>query len=120
MAKIVIEVRNVGDTRSWKEEYECFTNPSEWAESLIRKFNATIRQNEKPREVVSVVVLDESQGTTEHQWHKINLITIVRGSKVYDRMECTKCGITGKRFGLGGIIRDSKYKAKKYEKCNSK
>lgn len=85
---------------------------------MIDNFNKTLRQGERTRELVGVEVLDEPTGLGKHEWSKTNLVTVVRGSQMYDKMRCDNCGITGKRFGLGGVTRDSKYKAKKYEKCN--
>ena len=39
---------------------------------------------------------------------------------MYDGMYCVRCGITGKRFGLGSHIKiDSKYKKKAFLKCNT-
>lgn len=121
MPKIEIEVKRVGSSTSWKEEYVIDgDNPYEWAKNTIDNFNATLNPHESPRELVGVEVLDKSEKNNKHSWTKTNLITIVRGSSVYDTMKCEKCGITGKRHGLGqdGVIPDSKYRYKKYEKCN--
>lgn len=118
MPRIEIEVRNVGSDTTWREQYDCSDDPQKWAKELIDRFNATLQPMEKPRELVGVEVLDEAIGSGKHVWRKENLMTIVRGSRSYDKMRCEKCGITGKRFGLGqGVIRDRKYQAKKYEKC---
>ena len=34
----------------------------------------------------------------DHQWDKASLVTEVGG---YDRMVCTRCGATGKRYAVG-------------------
>lgn len=120
LPKIEIEVKKVGHESTWKEEYVIDNNitPLEWAEKTIEKFNATLYPGESPRELVGVQVLNEIDKPNEHKWVKTNLFTIVRGSNVYDTMECEHCRITGKRRGLGSeVARDSKYKAKKYENC---
>lgn len=120
MPKIIMKVKNVGSDTGWEEEYDCPSEPYEWAKGLVDNFNATLRHGESMRELVGVEVLSEnSKPVRDHKWGKTNLITIVRGSKVYDTMECVHCGITGKRYGVGSVLRDSKYKAKKYEKCNT-
>jgi hypothetical protein len=121
MPKIEIEVKQVGSNTTWKEEYVINdSDPIEWAKNTIDKFNSTLNPHESPRELVGVEVLDELEKNNQHNWSKTNLITIVRGSSVYDTMKCEKCGISGKRYGLDGwVIRDSKYKAKKYDKCNN-
>lgn len=120
MPRIEIKVRHLGEDETWKEQYDCTDDPQVWAKKLIDNFNATLHSGEKPRELVDVVVLDDASDLAgEHVWRKENLVTIVRGSRSYDKMRCEKCGITGKRFGLGqGVIRDRKYQAKKYEKCH--
>ncbi|MNO15499.1 hypothetical protein D3C76_51650 [compost metagenome] len=118
MATIEIEVRNIGTNRSWKESYDCSHNdPEEWDKNLIDHFNATLHPGERARELVGVEILDGSEAIKNHVWRKVNAITIVRGGQSYDKVRCELCGITGKRFGLSGITRDSKYKAKKYIKC---
>ncbi len=53
-----------------------------------------------------------------HSWEKTNLATIIQGGRVYDKMKCTVCGITGKRHGVEqSINRDSKFKPKVYDDC---
>lgn len=120
MPKIEIEVKKVGHKETWTEEYVIDNNINhvEWAERTIENFNATLHHGESPRELVGVQVLNETDKPNKHKWVKTNLMTIVRGSNFYDTMKCEICNITGKRHGLGSEIkRDSKYKAKKYEKC---
>jgi hypothetical protein len=39
-----------------------------------------------------------------HKFEKNNLITIVRGKRVYDKMKCTICGLEGTRQGLSDIV----------------
>ncbi len=115
MAKIEIEVKQIGGLSTWKETYNCEGDPQQFADNLIARFNATLREQETPREVVGVNVLDENEN--EHKWKKVNSFTIIRAGRVYDKYECERCGITSKRKGVGVHVRDSKYKAKKYEKC---
>ncbi|MEO5914823.1 MAG: hypothetical protein ABIS50_11360 [Luteolibacter sp.] len=73
--KIIIQIRNVGDTPTWEETYDSWraTNPSQlemknpgrlnlktegqanlWAEELIEAFNASRRRREKARQIVSI------------------------------------------------------------------
>ncbi|GKS14760.1 hypothetical protein YDYSY3_57600 [Paenibacillus chitinolyticus] len=117
MPKIEIEVCQVGSTSTWKEKYDFHEgDPQAWAQAMLDRFNSTLRPGENPRELVSVEVLPEE--SQEHIWRKENVYTIVRGSQVYDKMRCERCGVTGKRHGLvSGVKRDSEYRAKKYEKC---
>ncbi|MCY9738144.1 hypothetical protein M5X17_31115 [Paenibacillus alvei] len=121
MPKILMKVKKIGSDVVWNEEYDnCPAEPYVWAKAIIDNFNATLREGEALRELVDVVVLNEDT-VIEHEWEKTNLFTIVRGTKNYDTMQCKCCGVTGKRFGLSDVVtRDSKYKAKKYDKCNRK
>lgn len=53
--KFKILVRN--SRGEWWEEYEKKTdNPQAWAEETIRTFNGTLRDGERPRELVKVEV----------------------------------------------------------------
>lgn len=119
MAKIEIEVKNVGGSSTWREEYNCEGDPQKYADNLIAGFNATLREYDSPREVVGVKVIDASNTENTHNWRKVNLVTISHAGRQYDKYECETCGITSKRYGIGAIVRDSKYKAKKYDKCRT-
>jgi hypothetical protein len=46
----------------------------------------------------------------KHVWEKTNLVTVMKGRVSYDTYQCERCGMTGKRFGLGrdNITPDSK------------
>ena len=115
MPQFRVKVRNIGGTETWEEPYDKdVPDVRAWANATIEQFNAHLRHGETPREVVDVIIDGESR---THNWEKTNLVTIVRGSRLYDTCRCTKCGITGKRFGLGSPIRDLKYKAAKYATC---
>jgi hypothetical protein len=105
-------------SEQWEEEYEVdASNPEEQGKHIIKTFNATLKPGEKPRKYIACRVVGES---TEHDWEKLTdgMSVSFRGSCV-DMYRCNKCGITGKRYGLGSqIVRDSKYKANKYKLCN--
>lgn len=72
---------------------------------------------EESRELMDVIIIDESAKPKELDWHKTNLVTVIGRSGIYDEMKCSVCGITGKRHGLGDVTRDNKYKAKVYGDC---
>ena len=100
------------------EEYDKpgIADPNVWARDTIARFNATLRPKELPRRLIEVRI----GGVSElHQWEKHSVATIMDHLGTYDTMRCRHCGITGKRFGLSGAIRrDSKFRAKKYAKCD--
>ena len=103
----------------WWEYFdkEC-CDPIVWATDCISRFNDTLRPGELPRELVEVDILD-SANVPEHKWEKLTagMSIMFRGSCV-DLMRCSRCGVTGKRYGLGSSVkRDSVFRAKKYEKC---
>lgn len=120
--KIKMTIKRINSDYTWEEEYniEAGMEPREFAENLIDNFNNTLRPNETARELIGVMVIDEnSEVIRNHKWEKQNLVTIIKGGSSYDIMECSVCGITGKRYGLGGVVkRDSKYNANCYNTCD--
>jgi len=107
---------------TWDEEFEYDSpvkNPREYMITMLANFNSGLRPREKPRSLVRVVVVSES-GLGAHDWEKTNLVTCGKvGRGTWDTARCRRCGVTGKRFGLGSAPeRDRKYKAKKYQDCN--
>lgn len=54
---------------------------------------------------------------SNHHWVKKNLVTIQRGKKHWDELECEKCGIKGKMYNLTEIEIPSKYNKKKVDNC---
>lgn len=119
--KIKMEVKNLNTDYTWKETYDIESNidPKLYAEQLIANFNATLRPNESPRELVGVEIIESnSEVIHQHDWSKQNLATLKNRNGYYDAMKCSRCGVTGKRYGIGsGVVRDSKYKAKCYGTC---
>lgn len=125
MAKIRITVRNVNRGDSWTEDFDKagigdngnLMQAEDWAFQLIQSFNRTCRPGESERVLLKTEVVGIS---TEHDWFKRTdgMSTSFRG-RMADIMECSKCGITGKRFGLGhaGIKRDAKYRSRRYSFC---
>lgn len=105
---------------NWFEEYDVTCEDAKkYAEGLIEVFNYTLRPGEKARKLLEVTVIDY-ESIEKHDWRKTNLITIMNGPICYDKQKCTRCGITGKRYGLSGdVIQDSKYKAKVYIRCDT-
>ena len=118
--KFKIEVETV-DGQKWWEGYDVdTTNPQEWAEGTIAMFNGTLRPGEQSRTLLQVKTLEEDNGKF-HQWTKLatGMSQSFRG-QVIDKMYCTECGVTGKRFGLCPEVKiDSKYKKKIYQRCDT-
>lgn len=108
-------------SEDWWETYtKLIDDPHEWAKEITDQFNRTLRPKEQPRELIEVIIEDDANDEL-HDWFKRTdgMSVVFRGSFV-DIMECRKCGITGKRFGIGAIIKiDSKYKKKVFQKCNT-
>lgn len=123
MKEITMKTKIIDMEYVFEESYEIDNDvePQEYAQGLIDRFNATLRPDETPRELVTVIVTKENvKGKQEHKWEKQNLVTIKRAGRMYDVYRCNCCGITGKRYGIGGdVTRDSKYKADKYQYCQN-
>lgn len=122
--KVKIKTRDIDCDKGRWEEYEWDDvhdeeSAREKAQQLVDSFNRTLREGEVER-VLEEVELIEGQryAVHEHQWDKTSLVTEAGG---YDRMKCEKCGITGKRYGVGqdGITRDDKYKKEVYARCDT-
>jgi len=100
---------------AWEETMDC-QDPV----AVVNRYNATLRPYEIPRVLLCSEVIGES---TKHEWEKTNLVTIMNKSGVgsYDTMRCIKCGITGKRHGLGqrGVERDIQYSGDRYKECHA-
>lgn len=120
MPKIEMTVRN---TRTGNLTVETYTitqeDPRKWAEETIDSFNRTLRTGEAPRELVDVCALDTTEHYYPHEWSKKSIVTVVKGgTRPHDVYRCSRCGITGKRFGLDETIqRDYRYRNAKYEQC---
>jgi hypothetical protein len=121
------------DSRAFWEEFDKpgvtdQASAQEAAEKLVENFNNTLRDGECARRLLKVVFLGrEGEGYArklpreeheEHDWRKSSLIT-ERGG--FDRMKCSKCEITGRRYGVGtgGIQREAPYKAKGFAHCDT-
>jgi len=91
-----------------------------WAEDLIDWFNEHENQlpQGRPRTLAKVEPLSENPHA--HDWHKTSLVAMMTPSGViHDTYKCERCGITGKRYGTGYVIRDSKYRHKCYSRCDT-
>ena len=122
--KFRIRTKKVGtsDDTAWWETYEKDTqDPTQWGKDIIDYFNSTLHPGESARVFIEAEIIDEETGDPEHSWNKTNSVTIVKGSTNYDTVKCSRCGVTGKRYGLGrGTINfDRKFKPKVYERCDT-
>jgi hypothetical protein len=109
----------------WWETYEREGDGLKGAEdaatSIILYFNNTLKPGESPRSLLAVELLDEDP--REHKWFKVTAMTQHRniglGSQIYDKMQCERCGVTGKRFNLNAKpTLDSQYRAAYWKRCD--
>ncbi len=118
--RMVVRYAN-GSGKPWNEDEDRpqirdLAHAETWAKSTVAMFNRTLRPNELARTLVRVEAL--SAESAAHDWQKTNLVTVQHGRSLYDTYRCTECGITGKRYGLGGeILRDSQFKSRGYADC---
>lgn len=105
---IVAELQEVPKLRS-------YLDAARHARGLLDRFNSHLRPGERRRNLHSVRVLpsrlDECDGV--HDWEKSCLVTQSDGGRMYDTMQCTVCGVTGKRYGLGGYVTPDPVKTKR-------
>lgn len=119
--KFTIRVRS-GSGNEWNEDYTARTdNPEQWGRDIVAFWNRTLRPHETPREFVSVTVHGEVP-PPEHDWFKVTAMTQQRGDngRPFDKMQCERCGVTGKRFGISATVNlDSVWRAKVYRQCDT-
>jgi hypothetical protein len=90
------------DSKAWAEDYnKLVDDPIEWCRETLEHFNSTRSLGELPRVFVRVEIKDNNV-PLRHEWHKTNLVTIMRRKDNYDTYCCLVCGITAKRHGVGG------------------
>lgn len=118
--KFRIKIANKGEEKNWRwEEYdEDVSDPEEWAKETLEVFNSSLRPFEKERVLLGVELIDE-MSVRAHTWNKTNLMTLHVRGQYFDTVECTRCGITGKRHGVGDVKVDSKFKSKVYARCDT-
>lgn len=104
----------------WWEEYDKETvDADEWGRSIIDFFNSTLRPTEKPRSFLGSEVIDADNGKF-HDWVKqLNGMSVPFRGSIVDIFKCSRCGMTGKRYGTGDITPDSKFKAKVFRRCDT-
>ena len=102
-----IKVKN--EIHEWWKEYDRpfvtdLKSAKKWASDTVAFFNCTLRPGEKRRKVLEVCLTtddakaDSAYKPLQHEWEKVSLVTEAGG---YDRMRCSRCGVEGKRYGLG-------------------
>jgi len=115
--EMTVKVLRTGEEHLEENHIDDSADPEVYAQSLIDGFNRTLRSHESVRELLGVRIIDGSNAHT-HDWAKQNLITVINNRGNYDVMKCSRCGITGKRFGIGhGVTVDHAYKTKVYGTC---
>jgi len=101
-----------GELHWWEESWlDC--SPKE----MVQEFNTTLHPGERARKLIDYEILEGEN--KPHSWKKTNLVTQIKNGLQFDSYRCDICGVTGKRYGLGGYITlDTKYKKQIY--CKSK
>jgi len=87
--------------------------PEQCAERIVQHFNDTLYPGEKARTVTGVRLAPDAQVTIEHNWYKLNNVTIMKPGP-HDQYRCLKCHAMGKRFTLDGDVQvDYRHRSKK-------
>lgn len=53
-----------------------------------------------------------------HNFEKVNLMTLSDSKSTYDQMQCTRCGIKGKRRSLGFVEVDGRHSEELIQHCD--
>lgn len=117
--KFIILIKEPKTGRMWWEDYNnSIEDPRDWSIKTLAHFNNTLRPHEKKRDFKRIIIQD----TTHHYEHYFTKTSLVTESGGFDKMKCNHCGITGKRYGIGGgTTIDPKWKKnKKYINCINK
>lgn len=99
-------------------------DPEKWCKDIIEWFNSTLRPHERKRVFVRCEVIGEVP-PAEHRWFKTTAMTKImvgsaRHGSSYDAMECERCGVTGKRYGIGSFVKiDSKWRKPAFKQCDT-
>jgi len=118
--KFKIKVKHKGGDEWWEEYDEKVEDAHIWARDIIKRFNETLRPYEPPRELLRVEIIDDNNKKF-HNWIKrtYGMSVKFRGATV-DLMYCSRCGITGKRYGFYSNVKiDSKFRKKAYKECHT-
>lgn len=120
--RIRVHVSHKDGGEPWTEEYdlEDSVDPEEWARETVERFNETLRPHEKLRKVLRVEKLGASLHKN-HVWTKVSVMgQSGPGGRIFDRMKCETCSVTGKRYGLGSSVkRDSEFRQPAFEYCDT-
>lgn len=116
--KFSITVRHVGENEltPWKEAYDrkeigSLEEAIRWGRETIARFNSGLKPGEREREFVGAEILGPS--TPSHEWEKDDEISLMMlsdlGSEydgsMFEGYICTRCGATGKRYGMEPDVR---------------
>ena len=118
--KFKIHVKNA-DSDWWESYDKNITDPQRWAAGTIKQYNTTLHEGDLPRELLEVVV-EDTDNAKFHDWYKrTDGMSVDDGHGLTcDLYRCRRCGITGKRHGLGQDIQiDWKFRAKVFKNCDT-
>lgn len=123
--KIKLTVKDPTGGEPWTEELDspaCTLEDAEaYGRRLVDDFNREERERYGDRAIgyrEFVACSLSGELNQRHDWRKTNLVTQRGRDGLFDSFRCHRCGVTGKRYTLGGgVFRDSRYQAEKYNTC---
>lgn len=116
MSILKIQFTTDSNPEYWEDEQTLDNeSPKDCAIRIVKYFNDTLRPGEKSRKLLKVRIHPEQDIKINHNWEKQNSFTIIdKPYGSHDNFKCSRCGATGKRYGLGpSIIIDYKCRGKK-------
>lgn len=122
--KFQIQVKEQ-DSQPWWESYDRHevTTKEEalaYGKQTVEYFNSTLRPGERAREVLDARIVGEGEVGRSHKWRKQNLYTLADHHGNFDKVKCELCEVTARRYGISHIVRQTPYRAKKYQYCQGK
>jgi len=95
--EVSVKVQSLDGGNPWIETFTSRTdNPKKEFEALLNQWNIDFPDNK--RKIVEIV---GNTGKIYCDFHKANMLTVVRNRENYDIMECSQCKLFIKRHGLG-------------------
>jgi len=118
--QLLVRDKRDGSEPNWESYDEHGINTREqamgWGTEVVLRFNNTLRPHECARELLDARIVGEGKGSV-HAYSKQNLYTLSDHRGHFDLVKCTRCGVVARRYGVDRLVRQTPYRAKKFQYC---